>query len=98
MVNDVYKRRMAIAAATDNLPDVFITWSGATLQEYACLGKILPLTEFMNKETRSTRTGFFPRPSSRPAWTGISGRCRWNAAPGMGFYNVALFARFGRCR
>jgi raffinose/stachyose/melibiose transport system substrate-binding protein len=93
LVNDVYKRRMAIAAATDNLPDVFITWSGATLQEYANLGKILPITGYMQKNDYQSR--FLPAAIEQAS----AGGDIWavpveNVAPGVIFYNKDLFARF----
>ena len=94
LVNDVYKRRMAIAAATDNLPDVFITWSGATLAEYAHLGKVLPLTAFMQKGGYQDR--FLPAALTQARIDGDL----WavpveNVAPAVVFYNRALFERYG---
>lgn len=94
LVNDVYKRRMAIAAATDNLPDVFITWSGATLQEYASLGKILPLTGYMQKDGYQSR--FLPAAIEQASSDGdIWAVPVENVAPGVIFYNKDLFARCG---
>jgi raffinose/stachyose/melibiose transport system substrate-binding protein len=85
---------MAIAAATDNLPDVFITWSGATLSEYARLGKIQPLTAFMQKDGYLDR--FLPAAISQASADGDV----WavpveNVALGVVLYNKALFERFG---
>ncbi len=93
LVNDVYKRRMAIAAATDNLPDVFITWSGATLAEYARLGKILPLTDSMKANGYQDR--FLPAAIQQASVDGdIWAVPVENVAPGVIFYNKALFNRF----
>ncbi len=94
LVNDVYKRRMAIAAATDNLPDVFITWSGATLAEYAHLGKVLPLTDLMKEGGYQNR--FLPAALRQATVDGDL----WavpveNVAPAVIFYNRAIFERYG---
>jgi len=94
LVNDVYKRRMAIAAATDNLPDVFITWSGATLAEYARLGKIQPLTGFMKKDSYLNR--FLPAAIEQASVDGdIWAVPVQNVALGVVFYNKSLFERCG---
>jgi raffinose/stachyose/melibiose transport system substrate-binding protein len=99
LVNDVYKRRMAIAAATDNLPDVFITWSGATLAEYARLGKVLPLTGYMQKNGYQDR--FLPAAVDQASVDGDV----WavpveNVAPGVGVFTTprCLRATASRCR
>lgn len=94
LVNDVYKRRMAIAAATDNLPDVFITWGGATLSEYAHLGKVLPLTDYMKEDDYKDR--FLPAALRQVTIEGDL----WavpveNVAPAVIFYNRAIFERYG---
>lgn len=94
LVNDVYKRRMAIAAATDNLPDVFITWSGATLAEYARLQKILPLTRLMRADGYLDR--FLPAAIGQASVDGdIWAVPVENVALGVVFYNKTLFARLG---
>jgi raffinose/stachyose/melibiose transport system substrate-binding protein len=92
LVNDVYKRRMAIAAATDNLPDVFITWSGATLAEYARLGKIHPLTGSMQSDKYMDR--FLPAAIQQASVDGdIWAVPVENVALGVVFYNKTLFQR-----
>ncbi|GHU85016.1 hypothetical protein FACS189473_3480 [Spirochaetia bacterium] len=40
IANDAYKQKIAVAASSGQLPDVFISWSGGTMYEYADAGAI----------------------------------------------------------
>ncbi|GAM16266.1 extracellular solute-binding protein [Mesobacillus selenatarsenatis] len=42
--NDKYKQRLVVAMAGKNAPDVFATWGGGYLQEFADSGKLVDLT------------------------------------------------------
>jgi raffinose/stachyose/melibiose transport system substrate-binding protein len=48
MANDAYKQRLAVAMASNKMPDLFLSWSGGPMYEYANNNKILDLTPYMN--------------------------------------------------
>lgn len=48
--NDSYKTDLSLAINAGTLPDVFCTWGGQTMYDYADEGLIADLTEYMNKD------------------------------------------------
>ena len=50
MQNDPYKTKIKIALGANTAPDVFPTWSGGPMIDYVKAGKLLDLTEYMNKD------------------------------------------------
>jgi len=46
--NDLYKNRLSVCVATNQMPDVFPTWSGSVLKEYISIGGVINLTALMN--------------------------------------------------
>lgn len=48
--NDTFKTDVSLAAQAGTLPDIFITWGGQTMYDYADQGLIADLTEYMNKD------------------------------------------------
>lgn len=53
--NDLYKNRLSVCVATNQMPDVFPTWSGAMLKEYISIGQIASLSKYMEKDNYSSR-------------------------------------------
>jgi len=53
--NDLYKNRLAVCVATNQMPDVFPTWSGGILKEYVSIGGVVNLNEYMNQNNYSSR-------------------------------------------
>ncbi|PYG87758.1 carbohydrate ABC transporter substrate-binding protein (CUT1 family) [Ruminiclostridium sufflavum DSM 19573] len=53
--NDLYKNRLSVCVATNQMPDVFPTWSGATLNEYISIGEIVNLEKYMKQDDYSER-------------------------------------------
>lgn len=49
-VNDSYKSDLSLAINAGTMPDIFITWGGQTMYDYADEGLICNLTEYMNKD------------------------------------------------
>jgi raffinose/stachyose/melibiose transport system substrate-binding protein len=47
---DAIEAKIKAAVGADNAPDIFITWAGGRLYNYAKAGKIIDLTERMNKD------------------------------------------------
>jgi len=52
--NDLYKNRLSVCVATNQMPDVFPTWSGSILKEYVSIGGVVNLSSYM-KEDYSSR-------------------------------------------
>lgn len=48
--NDSYKTDLSLAINAGTLPDVFLTWGGQTMYDYADEGLIADLTEYMNAD------------------------------------------------
>jgi len=48
--NDAYKTKLAIEMAGGTPPDVLFTWGGGPLTELGSFGKVLELSDFLNKD------------------------------------------------
>ncbi len=55
IANDIYKNRLSVCAATNQMPDVFPTWSGGLLKEYISIGRIVNLSSYMYKDQYFSR-------------------------------------------
>ncbi|QNU65987.1 extracellular solute-binding protein [Ruminiclostridium herbifermentans] len=53
--NDLYKNKLSVCVATNQMPDVFPTWSGGTLNEYISIGEIVNLEKYMLQDNYSSR-------------------------------------------
>jgi len=93
-INEAYKKKLASAAATGNLPDVFATWGGETLNEYARLGMVVDLAGMMTENQDMDR--FLPVAMTRVTSSGgIWGVPVDNIALALVFYNKEIFSRYG---
>jgi raffinose/stachyose/melibiose transport system substrate-binding protein len=55
MANDAYKNRLAVAMGANKMPDLFLSWSGGPMYEYANNNKIMDLTSYMNANNYKNR-------------------------------------------
>lgn len=53
--NDLYKNRLTVCVATNQMPDVFPTWSGSILREYVSIGGVVNLSSYINKDNYGLR-------------------------------------------
>ncbi|MHB8066203.1 MAG: extracellular solute-binding protein [Ruminiclostridium sp.] len=53
--NDIYKNRLSVCVATNQMPDVFPTWSGGILKEYISIGGVVNLNYYMNQDNYISR-------------------------------------------
>lgn len=53
--NDLYKSRLSVCVATNQMPDVFPTWSGGILKEYISIGGVVNLSKYMRQDNYSAR-------------------------------------------
>ncbi|ACL75493.1 extracellular solute-binding protein [Ruminiclostridium cellulolyticum] len=53
--NDLYKNRLSVCVATNQMPDVFPTWSGGILKQYISIGGVVNLDKYMKNDNYSSR-------------------------------------------
>ncbi len=89
--NDLYKNKLSVCVATNQMPDVFPTWSGATLKEYISIGEIVNLGKYMRQDNYSSR---FNEKALMMVTdkNGIWGVPVENMAIALIFYNKEIFA------
>lgn len=51
--NDLYKNRLSVCVATNQMPDVFPTWSGGILKQYISIGGVVNLEKYMKADNYS---------------------------------------------
>jgi raffinose/stachyose/melibiose transport system substrate-binding protein len=88
--NDLYKNRLSVCVATNQMPDVFPTWSGGILKQYIDIGGVVNLNKYMKKDNYSSR---FNEKSLKMVTDheGIWGVPVENMAIGLIFYNKDIF-------
>ncbi|OUS75043.1 ABC transporter substrate-binding protein [Paenibacillus sp. MY03] len=90
-VSDGYRAKVMEAAKADNLPDVFVMWSGSMTSDFAQAGLIQPINELLG-EYPEWRDGFMP--GSLEAFT--EGGNTYSAPMGLTptsilYYNKSIF-------
>jgi raffinose/stachyose/melibiose transport system substrate-binding protein len=61
--NDSYKQKIAVAAASGQVPDVFMSWTGGITNEYVKAGLLADLTQYFEKTM--LKPNFLTGPLSR---------------------------------
>ena len=94
MKNDVYKNQIAIALAAGDAPDIFLSWSGGTMIDYALNGLIYDLTDLMNEDNYKDR--FLDAGISQGSFDGkIYGVPGENNTVAVVFYDKVFFEENG---
>jgi raffinose/stachyose/melibiose transport system substrate-binding protein len=94
VVNDAYKQKLAIAMASGQLPDVFISWSGGPMYEYAKAGNIIDLTPYFNQNDYKAK--FLDAGIDQATWQSkIWGMPVDAVTAGLVFYNKENFQKWG---
>lgn len=92
LTNDIYKRRVAILAMNNDLPDIFVTWGGAMLKDYVSAGLVYDITDSLSGETYER---FLPHALDNVTIDDrVWGVPLENIALAAVFYNTALFERY----
>ena len=92
VANDVYKQRLAVAAASGKMPDCFFSWSGGPMYEYVNDKLIVDLTPYMNANNYKDR--ILDGAIAQGTYQGkIWGIPTMNVAVAMVFYNKEIFQR-----
>lgn len=91
--NDSYKQKIAVAIAGNQMPDIFLSWTGGTTNEYVKAGKLADLTPYMNANNYKDKLL-----DAAVAQGTINGKiygfpCENVSIEGV-FYNKELFAKY----
>jgi len=93
VANDVYKQRLAVAAAAGQMPDCFFSWTGGPMYEYVNDNMIVDLTPYMNANNYKDR--ILDGSIAQGTYQGkIWGIPTMNVAVAMVFYNKEIFAKY----
>ncbi|MDR3160431.1 MAG: extracellular solute-binding protein [Spirochaetaceae bacterium] len=91
--NDSYKQKIAVAIASGQVPDVFMSWTGGTTNEYVKAGLLSDLTPYFNANDYKAK--FLDAGLAQATVDGkIYGFPCENAAIEGVWYNKELFARY----
>ncbi|MDR0637940.1 MAG: extracellular solute-binding protein [Spirochaetaceae bacterium] len=91
--NDSYKQKIAVAIASGQVPDVFMSWTGGTTNEYVKAGLLADLTPYFNAGNYKAR--FLDAGIAQAMVNGkIYGFPCENAAIEGVWYNKELFAKY----
>ncbi|MHC6202940.1 extracellular solute-binding protein [Breznakiellaceae bacterium SP9] len=94
IANDSFKQKLAVAMTSDKMPDVFLSWSGGPMEEYARDGTIADLTPYMNANNYKDK--YLDAGIAQATYQGkIWGVPVENVAICMVYYNKELFAQYG---
>ena len=92
MANDSYKQRLAVAMASGQTPDLFLSWSGGPMYEYANNNQIQDLTPYMNANNYKNR--LLDAAVAQGTYNGkIYGFPLTNVSVCTVFYNKEIFQR-----
>jgi raffinose/stachyose/melibiose transport system substrate-binding protein len=91
--NDSYKQKIAVAIAGNQMPDIFMSWTGGTTNEYVKAGKLTDLTPYMNANNYKARLLDAAVTQGTIDGKIYSFPCENVAIEGV-FYNKELFARY----
>lgn len=93
VASDAYETKLAPAMASDNPPDVFITWGGGKLFTYADAEKVIDLTPYMEEDNYKDR--FLEGALSQATYQDkIWGVPVENTTVGVFFYDKELFKKY----
>jgi raffinose/stachyose/melibiose transport system substrate-binding protein len=92
MANDAYKQRLAVAMASGQTPDLFLSWSGGSMYEYVNNNQIVDLTSYMNAYSGKSR--LLDAAIAQGSYNGRNyGFPLTNVAVCSVFYNKEIFQR-----
>jgi len=93
VANDSYKQRLAVAFASGQTPDCFISWSGGPMYEYVRNNQIADLSPYMNANNYKDK--FLDAAIAQASYQDkIWGVPVQNVAVCTVFYNKEIFARY----
>ena len=94
VANDSYKQRLAVAMSAKRTPDLFLSWTGGPMYEYAANKQIADLTPYMEEGNYKDR--FLDAAIAQASYQGkIWAFPLTNVAICTVFYNKEIFQRLG---
>ncbi|HEU5086758.1 MAG TPA: extracellular solute-binding protein [Roseiflexaceae bacterium] len=91
--NEAFKAKLATAMQSGNPPDIFQSWGGGVLKQYADAGLVQDLTPSLQEN--GWGDSFQPGPLSLYTFDGKTYGVPWNAGMVGFWYNKALFEKAG---
>jgi raffinose/stachyose/melibiose transport system substrate-binding protein len=91
--NEAFKSKLATAMQSGSPPDIFQSWGGGVLRQYADAGLVQDLTPSLQEN--GWGESFHPAPLSLYTFDGKSYGVPWNAGMVGFWYNKALFQQAG---
>jgi raffinose/stachyose/melibiose transport system substrate-binding protein len=91
--NEAFKAKLATAMQSGSPPDIFQSWGGGVLKQYADAGLVQDLTPALQEN--GWGASFQPAPLSLYTFDGKSYGVPWNAGMVGFWYNKALFQKAG---
>ncbi|MBK9712436.1 MAG: extracellular solute-binding protein [Kouleothrix sp.] len=91
--NDAFKTKLATAMQSGSPPDIFQSWGGGVLKQYADAGLVQDLTPALQEN--GWGASFQPGPLSLYTFDGKSYGVPWNAGMVGFWYNKGLFQKAG---
>jgi raffinose/stachyose/melibiose transport system substrate-binding protein len=91
--NEAFKAKIATAMQSGSPPDIFQSWGGGVLKQYADAGLVQDLTPSL--QTDGWGASFQPGPLSLYTFEGKTYGVPWNAGMIGFWYNTALFEKAG---
>jgi raffinose/stachyose/melibiose transport system substrate-binding protein len=93
VANDAYKQKLAVAMASGQMPDVFLSWSGGPMIEYVNAGTIVDLSPYMNANNYKSK--FLDAAIAQVTYKDkLWGVPVENVAIASVFYNKDIFAQY----
>jgi raffinose/stachyose/melibiose transport system substrate-binding protein len=94
IANDSFKEKIAVAVRSGKTPDIFHSWSGGTMEEYADNNIIVDLTSYMNKDNLKSK--WLDAAISQVIYKDkLWGVPVENVAIAAIYYNKALYEQYG---
>lgn len=91
--NDAYKTKLAVEMASGTPPDVFFTWGGGTLAEFAAAGRVTDLSDVLEKDGWGDR--FIDQAMQICSSNGRAFAVPLDLSLVLLWYNRDLFTRYG---
>ncbi|MCL2034406.1 MAG: extracellular solute-binding protein [Oscillospiraceae bacterium] len=92
--NDAYKQKLAVAMGANQMPDIYISWSGGPMIEYIKAGHMQPITSQINSS--GLKDKLLDAGVAQATYSGdIWGVPVENVAAAVVYYNKAIYEELG---
>jgi raffinose/stachyose/melibiose transport system substrate-binding protein len=95
MENEAFKTKMATVIQSGDPPDIFQSWGGGVMNDYANAGMLRDITPQLDANNKEWRNTFAPGALGVYAYKGKNYGVPWDMGMIGWWYNKALFAKAG---